>query len=324
MKNGKKLFIIMEMMLTVIVVILAVFMFKEQNGKKLKKVAVIIQNSDDNQWSAFRYGLKMAAQDCGVELFIVSIGEVLTVEEEINVIQEEIENGADAVIVQPVADTGIGKMLKKIENKVPVMLVESAVLEEWELAVVPVTEPDNYAMGKKLAEELLKDYNENIKEKTVGIVVGNEDSEASVNRRRGVEEVLQKSEVKINWILTGFSAENRKELLQRQPKVDIVVALDNDSLVTAGECSAANDLHGALVYGIGNSTGAIYYLDTGIAECLIVPDEFNVGYQSVTEVAECFRHYLYQMKDQTVSHTVIRREDLFSPQNQEIIFTMSQ
>ena len=31
----------------------------------------------------------------------------------------------------------------------------------------------------------------------------------------------------------------------------------------------------------GNSTEAVYYLDTGIAGCLVVPDEFNVGYQSL-------------------------------------------
>ncbi|MFR2836002.1 MAG: hypothetical protein ACLTCI_04085 [[Clostridium] nexile] len=36
---------------------------------------------------------------------------------------------------------------------------------------------------------------------------------------------------------------------------------------------------GELLYGIGQSTEAIYYLDKGIAECVVVPDEFNVGYQ---------------------------------------------
>ena len=90
------------------------------------------------------------------------------------------------------------------------------------------------------------------------------------------------------------------------------------------EYAAANDLHGALVYGIGNSTEAVYYLDTGIAGCLVVPDEFNVGYQSLTEAAEILTHYFYKMHDRTVSYTVLRRDTLFSKENQEIIFTMSQ
>lgn len=106
--------------------------------------------------------------------------------------------------------------------------------------------------------------------------------------------------------------------------MDFVVALDNGSLTTAGEYSAANNLHGALVYGIGNSTEAVYYLDTGAVECLVVPDEFSMGYQSLTETAKRLQNFFYMMEDNTVSHTVIRREELFSEKNQEILFTMSQ
>ena len=56
----------------------------------------------------------------------------------------------------------------------------------------------------------------------------------------------------------------------------------------------------------------------------MVPDEFNVGYQSLTEAAEILTHYFHKMHDRTVSYTVLRRDTLFSKENQEIIFTMSQ
>ena len=102
------------------------------------------------------------------------------------------------------------------------------------------------------------------------------------------------------------------------------MALDDNSLTTAGECSAANNLHGAIVYGIGNSTEAAYYLDAGYVECLVVPDEFNVGYQSLTEIAESLGNRLRRSRDITVSYTVIRSDTLFSKENQEILFTMSQ
>jgi len=69
---------------------------------------------------------------------------------------------------------------------------------------------------------------------------------------------------------------------------------------------------------------AVYYLDTGIVGCLVVPDEFNVGYQSLKEAAESLTHYLHKMQDRMVSYNVIRRDNLFSRENQEIIFTMSQ
>ena len=241
-----------------------------------------------------------------------------------NLIEREIENGADAVIVQPALGDDAEKMLLKMEKNVPVMLVEHTASREKEASVIPTTEPDNYAMGTALAEELLKDYNGNLDGKTLGILQETDNTEAARNRQRGFTDVLKETGAEICWSVSGPLMEKEENILGIQPGVDFVIALDNNSLITAGEYSAAKNLHGALVYGIGNSTEAVYYLDTGIAECLVVPDAFNVGYQSLTEAAERLGKYFYKMQDRTVSYTVIRRDTLFSKENQEVLFTMSQ
>ncbi len=116
MKNSKRLFILIEAVLAVMVVILAAVMLREKNGKALDKVSVIIQNSDDNQWSAFKYGLRMAAEDQKIEMFVVSTGGGLTAEEAKSMIEREIENGADAVIVQPVPGADTERMLRNVEK----------------------------------------------------------------------------------------------------------------------------------------------------------------------------------------------------------------
>lgn len=324
MKNSKKIFILTEIALGIMVIILAFIMIREKNGKDLKRISVIVQHSDDSQWSAFKYGLKMAAQDKEVDVFIVNTGKILTAEEELDIIRDEIENGADAVILQPVPGIDAEKSLKKIRKKIPVILVECAASADGESSGIPTVKPDNYAMGKALAEELLEDYNGSLEGKTLGILTEDPDSEAAVSRRLGVEDALYNTGADVLWFVSDSFGENEKNSLDKQPKVDIVIALDNNSLTTAGDYSVHNNLHGALVYGIGNSTEAIYYLDTGIAQCLIVPDEFNVGYQSLTAAAENLGHPFYRIKSETVSYFVIHREELFSPQNQEIIFTMSQ
>ena len=92
----------------------------------------------------------------------------------------------------------------------------------------------------------------------------------------------------------------------------------------AGECAQANDLHGALVYGIGNSMEAVYCLDAGYIRCLVVPDDFNMGYQSLKEAVESLEHFFRKPQSITVSYTVMRRDTLFKKENQEILFTMSQ
>ena len=322
MKNNKKMFFLMETLLAVMVIAVAFIMVRERNGKEQDKISVIIQDSEDTQWAAFQYGLKMAAEDMDVRMFIVSTGSTLTAEEEKSLIEREIDNGADAIIVQPVP--GSEEMLWKMGNRVPVMLIGNAASEEGEESLLPVVGPDNYALGAVLAEELLKDYNGNLSGKTLGIFSKTGDSRASVERRRGFTDAMEHTDASISWSVAAPFSEEGEALLDSQPAVDLVIALDDNSLTMAGEYAAANNLHGALVYGIGNSTEAVYYLDTGIVGCLVVPDEFNVGYQSLKEAAESLTHYLHKMQDRTVSYNVIRRDNLFSRENQEIIFTMSQ
>ncbi|MDD3339343.1 MAG: substrate-binding domain-containing protein [Lachnospiraceae bacterium] len=320
MKTSKKVFILLG---AVLVLVLIVLMFIKVGGKTEKdihKVSVIVSDSEDTQWASFKYGLRMAAEDKGLEVFTVSTGAVLTLEEEKTAIEQEIDNGADAVIVEPVPGAATADMLKKIEKKVPVMLVRQTETEEQGVSAFPVTEADNYQIGVDLAKEVLRDYDGNIQGKTIGLFMSSVESEAIASREKGFWDYLKDAEVTLGWSL----AETEEGMLEQQPAVDFVIALDNNGLEEAGKCAAANNLHGALVYGIGNSTEAVYYLDTGKVECIVVPDAFNMGYQSLAEIAEKLLHYSHKMQSSEVSYTVMRKNDLFSEENQNVLFTMSQ
>ncbi len=316
MNNSGKWFHVIEAVLAVMVILMAAAMLLEKNSKQYRKISVVIQDAEDTQWAAFRYGLKMAAQDQKVELVVASTADALTKEEQLNTIKREIELGADAVIVQPVPGDDLEQKLRHLEKKVPIILVEYTAAKEREKSQLPSVEPDHSAMGEALAEELKKDYCGNLSGKKYGILMKSDAPQAMNSRRQGVEKALQDTGIVCSWVVDG-SVENK-------PKVDIVIALDNNSLIKAAEQAAANNLHGALVYGIGNSTQAAYYLDIGSVECLVVPDEFSVGYYSLTEAAERLRHFFRGMKSRVVAYTVIRREELFEERNQEILFTMCQ
>ena len=261
MKNGKKIFILVETFLGLMVFVLVMFMFLEKNEKKQEKISVIIQNSDDSQWAAFKYGAKMAAADKKTEVFVVSTAGSLSVQEEENLIEREIANGASGIIVEPANGEKTEKMLKEVEKKVPVVLVESLASSDGTETKMPVTGADNYAMGKALAEELLKDCGGNIKGKKIGLVSGEENAEAISERAEGVRAVLEEKQADILWqISDSFAEDKEKNSMEQSEKVDFIMTLDNISLVAAGECSSTNNLHGAVLYGIGHSMEAFYYL----------------------------------------------------------------
>lgn len=307
------MFIFIEAVLGTMVLFLAFLMLREKNVDKSYQISVIVENADDTQWSAFKYGLKMAAEDKGAEMVMVSTGASLSQKEEKKLIEEEIKNGADGVIVQPVSGEDTQQMLKKVGNKAEIMLVDDILsgIEKF-----PVIQPDAYAIGKTLVEELLKDYGGNLEGKTLGILNGKEGLKSSAEKEKGFIEALQGTGAEIVWSDT--------QITENMPDVDFVIALDDNSLRAAGEMAAANNLHGAIVYGIGNSTQSVYYLDMGIAECLVIPDTFNVGYQSLTELVNKLEKAFYEYENQEISYTVMRKENMFSKENQEVIFTMSQ
>lgn len=72
MKSSKKMFILVECILGVLLIGMIIFTVQKRQGQDLKRISVIIQNSDETQWSAFKYGLKMAAQDENVDVFIIN------------------------------------------------------------------------------------------------------------------------------------------------------------------------------------------------------------------------------------------------------------
>lgn len=313
MKKDKKMFIFIEAVLGVMVLLLAFLMLREKNVDRSYQISVIVENADDKQWSAFKYGLKMAAEDKGAEMVMVSTGAALSQEEEKKLIEEEIKNGADGVIIQPVSGEDTQQILKKFSNKAEIMLIDDTLSDTEEF---PVIQPDAYAMGKALAEELLKDYGGNLEGKTLGILTREEGLKSSAEKEKGFTETLQNTGVEILWSDT--------QITEKMPEADFVVALDDNSFRAAGERAAANNLHGAIVYGIGNSAQSVYYLDMGIAECLVIPDTFNVGYQSLTELMNKLEKAFYEYENQEISYTIMRKENMFSKENQEVIFTMSQ
>ncbi len=82
MKNSKKMFVVTEVVLAVMVIIVGIAMLRGKSGEESDKISIIIQNSDDSQWAAFKYGLRMAAQDQEMEMFVVSTGSTMSAKED--------------------------------------------------------------------------------------------------------------------------------------------------------------------------------------------------------------------------------------------------
>ncbi len=322
-KAGKGKVILVELALTLLLVAVAAMGLQERVGGDEKEVSVVLPDSEDRQWASLKYGLKMAAEDLGVKLYVPSTQGRMSASEERAAIEEEIENGADAVIAYPVPGLG-SAALGELSGRVPLMLVGGKA-EGEPSADLPSTEPDQREMGRDLARGMIEDYKGDISGKTIGIYAQTADIASERERMKGFEEEIEGTGARILWRAIGpFGDGVGKDEAEAKPKADFVAALDDDSLTAAGESFSGNDLHGAYVYGIGNSAEAFTYLGQGAIERLVAPDEFSVGYQSLSEVARKIGRPFYRIKSPRVSHASISEEELFSKENEKFLFPISQ
>ena len=75
----------------------------------------------------------------------------------------------------------------------------------------------------------------------------------------------------------------RKDLDEESHRksVDVIIALDNDSLEAAAHYTQETGRSFIELYGVGDSEEVIYDLDTGVIRSLIVIDHYDMAYSAV-------------------------------------------
>ena len=143
-----------------------------------------------------------------------------------------------------------------------------------------------------------------------------------------VKKLLEDENIEPVWILSGQGENLSSELVTKQADepVDILITLGNAETETAVDYLQADTSYKRqfMIYGEGCSDKTVYYLDKGIIKSLVVPNEFNMGYQSVHTIAEQIKYKFSSAESTTVESFVINRQNLYDEENQKILFPIVQ
>ncbi len=295
--------------------------------RKVHKVSVIVNDSGSERWIAMRQGIEQAADDCGIDLNYVTTGNFQSVEETAAVIRRETESGAEGIIVQ---FTSVGADMPPFPSGISVMLLESDIEPQ---EVYPLTAPDNYALGSAVAEAFLA------AEEAFGGKVGVLYEAAGKGAKQealypamqarlaGARETLERAGIETAWELALAPDASPEKTAERFSGVsaDAVLALGNNATEAAVDYLTDRDgENGPKLYGIGCSGKAVYYLDRGEIQSLVVPDEFKMGYQSVANMARHLQYPLSKTESSVVDYLVVNRDNLYDADNQKQLFPLVQ
>lgn len=327
MRRRIGIFWLAELILAIVAACLVAFMFLGRDEKP--RVAVIVSDADAGTWDRFIAGIKQGATESNIRIVITGTGEITSAEEEQTIIEEEIANGADAIIVQPAPGEDTMGMLEMFGKDLPVMLVQDLPYASEDADIIPgnlsIVAPDYAEMGEMLAEMLLTDYAGSLSGKTIGILTAGTGMPSAEAMMQAFLDGIDERGASVLWNLQAAEAESEtEELVQQQERVDLIAALDTTALDAAGDLSEKGRLHGAVVYGVGTSDKALYYLDHDDVAGLVIPNDYDMGYLAVQEIAQRLQHRLYQMNTHAVHAGVYRREDLFLTENADFLFIGSE
>lgn len=321
-------FIIAEAELALAVIITMLSLSQSRQTKKMRKVAVIIENSGDDDWNSLRYGIRQAVLEKNITPVIMNTADIPDAAEQDRLIDEALAGGAEAVIVKPAPGINTKSMLEGYAMRIPVMLIESDSLAENPMEqsgpdLIPVVEPDQQALGAALADAVLEDYDGSLNGRKLGIIEDTPDTSRAKLRRQGFIEALAEQDYNVAFDLTVTDPQWITDHIKHQSDVDIIVCLNAKGLEAAGQAAKNGAVGSALVYGIANSERAAFYLDQNAVQCLVVPDEMSVGYESMQEMAARLQNPFHELKSTTTEFTVVRRDTMFSEQNQFLLLSQT-
>ena len=274
----------------------------EQAGRRAR-IAVLTRREADVGTSVLFAGMEKAAEDGKLVLNYVMVPEDADAEAELKLARQEIEDGAQALIIEPVASEGSGKMAEELSQRAVVVLLGERADTEAAGRFGSVS-ADNYAIGVALGREIRKGAAETGGSVALLPAAG---SRGSVEqRRRGILEALRGS---------GIS-------LQEDAEGAAIIAGLEDSALTEALSYALTAKERPLVYGVGNSNRNLYGLDRGDIRAMIVINEFNMGYLAVAEAKKKLSSRLREMEQLRVGDTLVSRDNMYSAENQKLLFPL--
>lgn len=282
--------------------LLLVLQTTRQTEPQRARIAVLTRRDVVVSDAALFAGMEKAAEDSKVILNYVVVPPTATLAEEQLLAEQEIADGARAVLLEPVSTAGSGKMAEELSQRAAVVLLgERADMEA--AGHFGSVSADNYAIGVVLGKEIAKLLPDGGR---IALLPESDARGSIAARRQGIREALRGSAVQVQEETQG---------------VALLVGLEDSALTAAAESAAAEEKR-PLVVGVGNSNRNIYALDRGDIADMIVINEFNMGYLAVAEAKKKLSSGLREMEQLRVGDTLVARDTMFSAENQKLLFPL--
>ncbi len=318
-KRGKWMIVLYMIFLLVLFLMCSTDLIIREPEKEIYQVAVIIEDVRDDQYSNFRRGMEQAAVEFNADVRFITLYEKLDAAQQMELIEREQQDGADALIIVPVDELLVADALEGKQIGIPAVLLSSGQTESLVAKTIVV---DYEKMGEELAGQALAKEPEGC---PVLLLTDSKGSGPAGRRfREGAERVLQENGrefQRIEWEPKQFPGTLRETAAASGQKA-VILAESPEILAEAagllGDDSLLQDDTEGL-YGRGSTMTIFNELDKGLISGICVTDEFKRGYTGV-QLAVQAQEGLRRPEEIQVDFYYIEKKDLRAPAYEALLF----
>ena len=211
-------------------------------AKNGQNIYVILKSYHGNYWEKVIDGVCTAAKDVDEAVYLGGIDNETDIEGQISLMDQAIEQGADAILLAPVDSTCLVETCARARgNGIPVILIDSAInTDDYDMCFMT----DNMEAGKMAAREMIIMLKEKKHPETeplkIGILMSTDTSQAMVNRVSGFLEYWadyapEQWEIAEDILLNGGDIEKAQKdaetLLQENKDIKGIFGCNNTSTI---------------------------------------------------------------------------------------------
>jgi len=261
---------------------------KEKKAEILQ-ISVIIEDAGDDYYINYKKGMDKAAEEFLCDVNFITLYRTNDHEQQMELVQREIRDGAKAVILSPVNESNAVMALEQLKPGCPIILLGVPVPSEY---VADTISLDGYGMGEMAAKAVIKQAPQEVPVYlfTEGILYGD-----NADVYDGVRSALEEQGFTCRLVERKDDDTYRKVIEETVYPGDgqiTIVAMDTPSLDQVArilEGSTVYQDHVSGLYGIGSTTAILNSVDRGIIRGIAAYSQFNQGYLSVKRAVEAIQ-----------------------------------
>ncbi len=313
----RRLLVVAILLVIFLVTAISQIYLQTPKSETRKHVSLIVYGEDTERWENLRDGAALVCEEKNSGLSLLTTLSEEDVSEQIEIIDREIENGADALIIAPCSSQDIRDHIERKNPGIPVVFVEEVLSLDGSLSCIT---PDDYNMGHELGENLVENESGIV---TVAVISDEPKKDSVSLREKGFLDAI---EGKVGKLITWSDTDNRmgsdkRTFIQKalvSEATDVIVSFDNtttDALIDA----LSNLNEERRIYSVSTSNKALYNLYSRKIITLAYPNEYAMGYLAAMNVLD--RPYADKMyRDKEIEYRIVRKEDMYDEDNQTLLF----